>query len=174
MKFFSPYNGQIISHIPYKVLNERSIRATAGILFVIGISTMRWTLLTNDRTFMEIVVPIFRAHFIVITIRWPKFSPFSWIGKWLVHRQNPEWIGATQKRFERWLWIILATAMMVCVFIVPTPRYILLSICGTCLLFMWIESAVGFCVGCHIYGRSVRKWRITDHSWACSGGVCPK
>ncbi len=62
---------------PYPVLNERSIRATAGLLFAIGLSTMWYSVLTHDRSIMQIVVPIFWLHFMIVTLRGPNYSPIA-------------------------------------------------------------------------------------------------
>ena len=68
----------------------------------------------------------------------------------------------------------MGTLMMIAVFVFHAPSYVLLSICGTCLLFMRLESAVGFCVGCKIYNRLLHKGYIAepDHRPACPGGAC--
>lgn len=45
--------------------------------------------------------------------------------------------------------------------------------CLLCIVFMWSESVVGYCVGCHIYGWLVRKWWMKEHKWQnCVNGVC--
>ena len=159
---------------PYPVLNERAIRATAGLLFAVGLSTMRYSVLTHDRSMMQVVVPIFWAHFLIVTLRWPVYSPISQIGKLLVYNQLPERVWAIQKRFARWIGAVMGTTMMLAVFVFSAPWSVLLGICGTCLLFMRLESAVGFCVGCKIYGRLLHKWIITapEHRPACPGGAC--
>lgn len=45
--------------------------------------------------------------------------------------------------------------------------------CLLCLVFMWLESIVGYCVGCHIYGWLVRKWWMKAHRWQnCVDNSC--
>lgn len=45
--------------------------------------------------------------------------------------------------------------------------------CLLCIIFMWSESIVGYCVGCHIYAWLVRKWWMKEHKWQnCINGVC--
>lgn len=160
---------------PYPVLNERGIRATAGILFLIGISVMRYTILTKDRTLLFIVLPLFWLHFFIVTVRWTRFAPFAILGRLLVSNQTPEYVGAIQKRFARGMGLFMATIMMVLVYVVWAGPLWLLSICGLCLLFMWLESAVGLCIGCKIYYALIKKWRIKEptHRPACPGGACP-
>jgi hypothetical protein len=45
--------------------------------------------------------------------------------------------------------------------------------CVLCIIFMWSESVVGYCVGCHIYAWLVRKGWMKEHRWQnCLDGVC--
>jgi branched-subunit amino acid transport protein AzlD len=159
---------------PYPVLNERAIRATAGILFMIGISTMWYTILTQDRSILYIVLPLFWLHFFIVTMRWTRFSPFAIVGRRLTSNQKPEYVGAIQKRFAWGLGLVMASAMFIVVYIVDASARVLLSICGICLLFMRLESAIGLCVGCKIYYALIKHWRIQEptHRPACPWGVC--
>lgn len=63
----------------------------------------------------------------------------------------------------------MGTLMMLTVFVFDIRGYIPLIICGICLLFMWLESAVGVCVGCKIYYQLVHKKyvREPEHRPAC-------
>ena len=45
--------------------------------------------------------------------------------------------------------------------------------CLLCIIFMWSESVVGYCVGCSIYAWLVRKWWMKKYPWQnCIGGKC--
>lgn len=45
--------------------------------------------------------------------------------------------------------------------------------CFICIVFMWFESVVGYCVGCHIYAWLVKKGWMKEHKWQnCVNGVC--
>ena len=52
--------------------------------------------------------------------------------------------------------------------------YLPRTICLICLTLMWLESALGLCVGCKIFGLLARRAWITvgpgDES--CAGGYC--
>lgn len=160
---------------PYQVLNERAIRASAWLMFAVWLSTIWYSVLTHDRSVMHIVVPLFWLHFFIATVFAPRFSPVAWIGKLLTSGQRPEYVWAIQKRFARGLGLFMATLMMLAVFVFHAPSYVLLSICGTCLLFMWLESAVWLCVGCKIYRWLVHAWWLPDpeHKPACPWWACP-
>jgi hypothetical protein len=54
-----------------------------------------------------------------------------------------------------------------------TPLNPPILLCILCLVFMWFESVVGFCVGCAIYAWGVRKkfWKAYEGQ-NCTGGMC--
>lgn len=159
---------------PYPVLNERAIRATAWLMFAVGMSVMRYTILTGDRSIMTRVVPVFWWHFVIASLRWPAYSPIAWLGTLFVSGQKPEYVWAIQKRFARSLGAIMASIMMILIFLVPAASIGPLIICTTCLIFMWLESAVGLCVGCKLYYALISRWIVPepDQRPACPGGAC--
>jgi hypothetical protein len=48
------------------------------------------------------------------------------------------------------------------------------TICLICLTLMWLESALGLCLGCKIHGLLVRRgWAGDDHGYeVCADGSC--
>lgn len=45
--------------------------------------------------------------------------------------------------------------------------------CLLCIIFMWSESVVGYCVGCSLYTWLVRKWWMKKYPWQnCINGSC--
>ncbi|PKL36822.1 hypothetical protein CVV38_02915 [Candidatus Peregrinibacteria bacterium HGW-Peregrinibacteria-1] len=158
---------------PYPVLNERAIRATAGLMFMVGLSTFWYVFLTKDFTVVWWVVSIFWLEFFLKTVFQPSWSLFGILGRFLVRKQRPEYVGAIQKRFAWGLGLLMASAMIVVISfgIRGIAPFI---ICLTCLLFMWLESACGICVGSKIYGFMLRKgWlKSAEFRPACPGGAC--
>ena len=73
MQIYKKEIGDIIPNLtingddaPYPVLNERSIRAAAGIMFFVGITTVLFTYFTKDFFVVSIVLPLFLLNFIVL------------------------------------------------------------------------------------------------------------
>ena len=159
---------------PYQVVNERAIRATAGIMFAIGFATFLTVRLTGNYVPMYIVVPAFWLDFFLKAVFTPRWSIFGFFGKWIVRKQKPEWVGAVQKRFAWSLGLGMASLMMILALGMQVRGMVPLSICGICLTLMWLESSCGICVGCKIYGWLLKKgWIATpEHRPACPGGVC--
>lgn len=159
---------------PYPVLNERAIRATAWLMFAIWFAVMMYTILTKDRSILYWILPIFWLQFFVVSLWWPSYAPFSLLWQRLVKNQRPEYVGAIQKRFARGMWLIMATIMMLLVFVFDIRSGIPFVLCGICLLFMWLESAVWLCVWCKIYYRAIRKNIMQEPEFrpACPWWVC--
>lgn len=45
--------------------------------------------------------------------------------------------------------------------------------CLLCIVFMWSESVVGYCVGCSLYNTIVRKWWMKKYEGQnCINGAC--
>lgn len=57
--------------------------------------------------------------------------------------------------------------------LIVTPMNPTIIACLLCITFMWLESVVGYCVGCRIYAWLVRKKWMKEHKGQnCVGGVC--
>lgn len=56
---------------------------------------------------------------------------------------------------------------------IVTPMNPAIIACILCIIFMWSESIVGYCFGCHIYGWLVKRWwmRVYERQ-NCIGGIC--
>lgn len=176
MSYGKIISGLIIngSPAPYPVVNEREIRAAAGIMFLIGVITFSYILSTKDYTPLYFVVPLFWLEFLLKTIFSPNLSIFGFIGRLVVKKQAPEYVGSIQKRFAWGIGLVLASIMLLVVVILQMRGMIPFSICSTCLFFMWLESSFGICVGCNIYSFLVKNNLIKtpEVAPACPGGAC--
>lgn len=57
--------------------------------------------------------------------------------------------------------------------LVVTPMNPAIIACVLCIIFMWSESVVGYCVGCHIYSWLVKKGWMKQIPWQnCVNGIC--
>jgi len=159
---------------PYPVVNERAIRATAGIMFALGFFTLLYTIFhCGDMRVAQFVVPLFTLDFLLKVIN-PLYSPLGFLGRLLTKNQKPEYVGAIQKRFAWLLGLIMASAVSIILFVFQIRGPLPIILCSICLLLMWLESACGICVGCKIYYWLVDKKLIKkpDVNPACPGGVC--
>lgn len=159
---------------PYWVINERAVRASAGMMLVIGMITIFAVYSTKNFALLNPTLWVFWLQFFITVFFGTKYAPFSVLGRVLVRKQQPDYVWAVQKRFAWLLWLIMASAMAIVTLGFGVTGTIPFLICGTCLTFMWLESAAGICVWCKIYGFLLKKWIIAQptHRPACPGGAC--
>jgi hypothetical protein len=89
------------------------------------------------------------------------------VGQWVVRQQQPEYVGAPQKRFAWAIGFMLALSMLYLIVIQGVIGPINMLVCGTCLILMLFETAFGICIGCKIYSTFSRQ-----KTELCPGGVC--
>jgi hypothetical protein len=159
---------------PYPVLNERAVRAGAGIMFTLGLFAFFHAFYLHNFLYIQILVVVFFVDFIMKVVIGTRFSPISRIANWIVKNQSPEYVGATQKRFAWGIGLTLATTMMILMFGFGIQGVPNLIVCSLCLTFMFLETAFGVCVGCRIYNYLLEKKILPtpEYKPACPGNVC--
>ena len=161
---------QFGEHIPgysVAVLNERAVRAAAGILFFLAMVTFMNAMLLGNFQPTRVFVVAFLVDFTLRIFVNPKFSPSLILGQWIVRKQEPEYVGAPQKRFAWAIGFTLALLMLYLIVIKGVIGPINMLVCGTCLLLLFFESSFGICIGCKLYDRfSKNKVEL------CPGNVC--
>jgi hypothetical protein len=159
--------GEQINGYEIPVLNEREVRASAGILFFLALIAFMNAWLVGDFRFTRVFVVAFLIDFSIRLFINPKYAPSLVLGRLMVRRQQPEYVGAPQKRFAWAIGWTLALAMLFLVVINRVIGPVNLIICATCLLLMFFETAFGICLGCKIYNLFSRR-----QAQLCPGGVC--
>lgn len=171
---FEGFSMQSIFHFGEKVdgygvpvLNEREVRASAGILFFLAMVSFMNAWLAGDFMYTRIFVVAFLIDFAIRVLVNPKYSPSLVLGRLAVRNQTPEYVGATQKRFAWSIGLVLAIAMLFLVVINQVIGPVNLIICSTCLLLLFFESAFGICLACKVYNLFHRQ-----KAALCPGGIC--
>lgn len=159
--------GEQINGYEIPVLNEREVRASAGILFFLALIAFMNAWLVGDFRFTRVFVVAFLIDFSIRLFINPKYAPSLVLGRLMVRRQQPEYVGAPQKRFAWAIGWTLALAMLFLVVINRVIGPVNLIICATCLLLMFFETAFGICLGCKIYNLFSRR-----QAQLCPGEVC--
>ncbi len=159
--------GEDVEGYNIPVLNEREIRAAAGILFVLMFISIFRAANSGDFLLLKYSVIIFLTDILIRVFVNPKFPPTLIIGRLIVRNQVPEYVGAQQKKFAWIIGIILATIMLVLIVIVNSYSPITGLICFICLIFLFFESAFGICLGCKFYSLFYK-----EKAQYCPGEVC--
>jgi hypothetical protein len=159
--------GERIEGYPVRVLNERAVRAAAGIVFFFAIVSFMNAWLTGNFQPTRIFVVAFLLDFTIRLFVNPRYAPSLIVGQWFVRQQQPEYVGAPQKRFAWAIGFVLALAMLYLVVINNVIGPINLIVCATCLVLLFFEAAFGICIGCKVYNLFHR-----EQAQLCPGGVC--
>jgi len=159
--------GEDVPGYNIPVLNEREIRAGAGLLFLMMFISIMTAIFKFDFLLLKYSIIIFLTDMLIRVFINPKYSPFLIIGRWIVRNQTPEYVGAKQKKFAWIIGITLALIMLVLVNIVNSFSPITGMICLICLVFLFFESAFGICLGCKFY-----VWYYKEKAQYCPGEVC--
>ena len=136
---------------PYPVLNERAIRAGAGMMFALGLFAFFQAFYLQEYRFLQVFVLLFFIDFFIKVVIGTRFSPIGRLANLIVRGQTPEYVGAIQKRFAWTIGLILSGTMLVLLFGFGVQGWPNLTICGLCLTFMFMESAFGICIRWNIF-----------------------
>jgi hypothetical protein len=159
--------GEDVAGYDIRVLNEREIRAAAGILFLATFLSLMFILFKGNFLPIKYVITLFFTDFAIRVFISPRYSPTLIIGRLIVGRQTPEYVGARQKRFAWIIGLILSATMFIFMVLVNSYSPITGIICLICLIFLFFESAFGICLGCKFYPLFFK-----DKVQYCPGEVC--
>lgn len=159
--------GETVEGYNIPVLNEREIRAAAGILFFFTFLSLMFIVFKGNFLMIKYVITVFLADFIIRVFVSPKYAPTLIISKLIVSRQTPEYVGAAQKKFAWIIGVVLAAAMFVLMVLVNSYSVITGLICLVCLVFLFFESVFGICLGCLFYNLVYK-----DKAQHCPGEIC--
>ncbi len=159
--------GETVEGYNIPVLNEREIRAAAGILFLATFISLMFILFKENFVPIKYVITFFLADFLIRVFINPKYSPTLILARLIVRNQTPEYVGAPPKKFAWIIGVVLSAIMFYFFIIVNAFSPITGIICLICLIFLLFESAFGICLGCLFYPLFFKKKALY-----CPGDVC--
>jgi hypothetical protein len=148
------------------VLNEREARAAAGILGMLGMIVIFVGIGFNHIIAARVFLGFLFLDFTLRVIS-PNYSPSLLLGRFMVQNQEPEYVGALQKRFAWTIGWFIALPMMQWFVLNWEITFYKVLVCVLCLALTFLESAFSICVGCYIYKLITR-----EDAKHCPGGVC--
>lgn len=159
--------GQHVPRYSIPVINERAVRAAAGILLVFGGTAFAATYFTGQSRPLQAFGMFFMIDMLVRVTVSDRWSPTLFVGRLAVRRQQPEWVGAPQKEFAWWMGFGLALISCASMGLFAAPLWLTMALCGICLALLFFETAFGICVGCALQNRFSK-----EPAQYCPGGVC--
>jgi len=159
--------GERVEGYDIPVLNEREIRAAAGILFLATFLSLMFILFRGNFVPIKYVVTFFFIDFLIRVFINPRYSPTLIMGRLIVRNQQPEYVGARQKKFAWIIGVGLSAIMFTFLVLVNAYSPITGIGCLICLLFLFFEAAFGICLGCKFYPLFYK-----DKVQYCPGEVC--
>jgi len=169
--------GEYKNGISYKVLNEREVRATAGLLFFTILVTLIAAVFFKKYEPIPYVSGFIMLNFTIAIFINPKFAPANLLARLIVIKQEPIYIGAIQKRFAWSLGLGLSALAFFMSIQLQTDATLfepVCMICLICMLLMFIETAFGICIGCQIYylGMRLKLVKQPEIKPNCMGNSC--
>ena len=158
--------GESVAGYDVPVLNEREVRAGAGILFFVTIVVFLGAWHADLMLPAQLMIIAFFGDF-AIRVFAPRFSPSLILGRLAVSGQKPEYTAAAPKRFAWMIGLALASFMLVTLVFMRDMSLVNFSICGICIVLLFMESSFGICLGCVIYNKVLKR-----EVALCAGGIC--
>ena len=169
--------GDYISGTSYKVVNERVMRGASGIMLLLGLIAFINGFILENYIVLPYISGFLALNFLIGILINPKYSPIRFVAWFLVRKQSSLNIGAVQKRFAWSLGLTLTTVIFILsLFLLKDVTYFepVCMLCLICILFLYLETAFGICVGCKIYHLSIKMklLKAPKEKPNCMGDAC--
>jgi hypothetical protein len=155
------------------VFNENEVRAAAGVTLVVGAVAFSYAYFEQQYVPLQVVATFFFVEFLIRVTVGLHYSPVGLVARAMTSRRPPDWVSAKPKRFA-WSLALAMTFAMTIITNSGIRGYLPRTICLICLTLMWMESALGLCLGCETHAFLVRRgWATKDADFeVCAGGAC--
>lgn len=169
--------GEYIEGKSFKVLDERQMRASAGIMLLLGIIAFINGFILQNFIIIPFISGFLMLNFIIGIFINPKFSPTIFTAYIFVRKQSPLPIGAIQKKFAWSLGLGLSMIIFgLSLFLINDPSFFdpVCMLCIICLVLLYFESAFGICIGCKTYylALSLKLIKQPEEKPNCMGDAC--
>lgn len=185
----------------YGFVDEHQIRLEAGFSLIFALFAFISIVFFAIYPYAMIVIGVLWFDFIFKIFIKPESLFFWFIAKNILNKKwyKPYWVGSLQKKFAWKVWLVLSSFAFFCILIVSgflawynilTESYEIsqtlpriswtavpftppLIACILCIIFMFLESVLWYCVGCRVYAVLTKKGIIKRVEWQnCANWVC--
>jgi hypothetical protein len=165
--------GERVPGLEARAFDENEVRAAAGLTMVTGAVAFCFAYFNKNYAPLQAVTTFFFAEFLIRLVAGLRASPMGLVSRALTTGRPPEWVSARPKRLAWTIGLGMSFAMMIITnsgIRGTLPR----TMCLICLTMMWLESVLGFCVGCELHRQlALRGWVADDPEFeVCAGGRC--
>ena len=139
---------------PYKVLDERRMRASAGIMLLFGTIAAVNGFALQNYVVIPYIMGVFVLNFLVGIFINPKYAPTVLLAWLFVRKQTSLPVGAVQKKFAWSIGLALSSTIFVLSILLqtnPTLFHPVCLLCFLCLFVLYLETAFAICLGCKVY-----------------------
>ncbi len=169
--------GEYIEGKNYKIVDERRMRASAGLMLLLGLIAFINAFILQNYIVVPYIAGFLMLNFIIGIFINPKFSPTIFVSWIFVRKQSALPIGAVQKKFAWSLGLALSIFIFgLSLFLINDPSYFepVCVLCLICLALLYFETAFGICIGCKLYYLSIRLKLIKKpiEKPNCMGDAC--
>ena len=151
--------GDYINGKSFKVVDERQMRGSAGVMFLLGIIAFINGFILSKYAIIPYISGFLVLNFAIGIFINPKFSPTILIARLFTSKQSAMPIGAVQKKFAWSLGLTLTSVIFILSLYLLNDVTLfepVCMLCLICLLFLYLETAFGICVGCKLYFGAIR------------------
>ena len=151
--------GEYSDGRPYKTIDEREVRASSGLMFILGLIAFINGFVLQKFIVIPYISGFLMLNFLIGIFINPKFSPTMILAKFITQNQSKLPIGAVQKKFAWTLGLGLSTAIFVLSILLQDNILFFNAVCLLCLICLFLlffETAFGICIGCQIYFLFIR------------------
>ncbi len=151
--------GTYTENVRYKVLDERRMRASAGIMFLLGLIAFINGFILQNFDVIPFISGFLLINFLIGIFINPKLSPTVALASVIVRKQNPLPVGAVQKKFAWTLGLILTSIIFILsLLLLEDIKFFepVCMLCIICLVILYLETAFGICMGCKLYHTFIK------------------
>ncbi len=169
--------GEYKNEISYKTLDERKMRASSGIMFLLGLIAFINGFIFQNYYIIPYISGFLMFNFLVGLFINPKFSPTMVLGYIFTYKQSPLPVGAIQKKFAWSLGLILSAVIFgLSLQLLNDITWFepVCFLCLLCLVVLFLETSFGICVGCKFYYLAIylKLMKKPEEKPNCMGDSC--
>lgn len=151
--------GKYVEGTEFKVVDERRMRASAGIMLLLGLIAFINGFILQEYIIIPYISGFLLVNFLIGVLINPMYAPTILLARLFTYKQSELPIGAIQKKFAWSLGTILAAVIFGLSLLLQTDVSYFNSVCMLCLiclLLLYMETAFGICIGCKFYFLALR------------------